>query len=149
MNVRPATSTDIPFLAQGFLETHDRIEATSVDDYVERLKKDILVEKPRAHAYIFEQDGSPVGYTVYSHGYFVSWGAILWVSQAYIIPQARGFLLQSIVDWLQARARELDTPHLVWCTELNNTRLPDLWTRGGARELTDHFSFWCIPSTED
>ena len=144
MIFRQANVQDIPFLLEGFRSTHHGLEHARIDDYEQRLHQDIFTKNPKAYIYIFEKDNQRIGYVLYAFCYFASMGSVLWMSQLYIAPPHRGKYLRTIVSTLKNHAKEIDAHRLIWCSDIKEERLPNLWTRGGGKALNPEYTFWSI-----
>jgi hypothetical protein len=138
----PATSNDIPFLIKGFHETHAGIDHADVVTYEERLRSDGFSSQPKFSVLLFLQENQKIGYVVYAPSYFMSTGAVMWISQIYIHPEYRGRYFREVTSLLKQHAVQQNMVRLVWCSESGNNRLDRLWTIGGAKRLNENFIFW-------
>jgi len=90
MLIRSAKESDIPFVLEGHFQIN-RHAPMGADKGLtaERIRKDILIEKPQAFIDIVEIDGKPVAFNFYCYTYFASTGQVLWVTNIYVDPFVR------------------------------------------------------------
>lgn len=141
-NLIPAVTDDIPFLIKGFHETHAGIEHADAITYEERLRSDGFSNTPKFSVMLFTHGDQKIGYVAYAPSYFMSTGAVMWISQVYIDPQYRGRYFRDVVFLLKQHAAQQNMVRLVWCSEAHNSRLERLWTIGDAKRLNNDFVFW-------
>ncbi len=140
IKVRPATEKDIGFILDGYFKVNqDAPMGKKVSLNAHRIRADILGDNPKAYIDIAEVDGERAGFMFYSSVYFASTGRVIWVTDIYIDPFARG---AGVPRHFIMKARETipDANGLYGVTEKGNTRAQGYFQAKGAR-IFEHFYF--------
>ncbi len=90
-HIRPAVESDIPFILHGNIVVDEKSHYQAPDALsVERLKRDIFSDNPRAFIDVAELNEGELGaFVFYSYCYYASEGEGIWVTNLYIDPLAR------------------------------------------------------------
>lgn len=138
--IRPATIHDVGFILDGYFKVNQNLPMGSdVTLTSERIHKEILCDKPLAYIDIAEQDQQPAGFIFYSTVYFASTGQVIWVTDIYIDPFARGTgIPKRFIQTIRQRFPNIGGVFGV--TETDNLRAQGYFISQGAK-IFDHFRF--------
>jgi L-amino acid N-acyltransferase YncA len=140
ITIRPAREADIPAILHGYFKVNEHSPmGTAYVLSAERIRRDILSAEPKAYIDIAEVDDEFAGFVFYSSVYFASTGQVVWVTDIYIDPFARGAgIPKKFRDAMQQRFP--DAHGLYGVTEKTNTRAKAYFCSQGAH-VYDHFDF--------
>jgi hypothetical protein len=88
-SIRPADEVDIAFILKGYqFTTHDNpMETTSILT-ADKIRQDILTDKPKTFIDIATYNGEAIAFVMYCYVYYPSTGQNIWVSLMYVDPFA-------------------------------------------------------------
>jgi hypothetical protein len=140
ISIRPATAHDIGFILDGYFKVNQN--APMGNDVVldaDRIRSDVITDNPKAYIDIAEVDGDRAGFIFYSMAYFASTGQVVWVTDIYIDPFARGTGVPRHFS-KNIRDKFPQVRGLFGVTEKDNTRAQGYFCSQGAK-IFDHFLF--------
>lgn len=143
-SIRPATPADADYI----VHINQQIEGADAKLTKERLLADVLVDNPKAYAAIFEDQQKAVGLVFYAFCYWASVGQIMWVSQLYIDAEQRGKFFWDVKKWLRQKQYDHQCQRICWATAKDDSkdRTQRLWSKIGAKNLSQGFDFWVLKS---
>lgn len=139
VTIRAMDETDINFVISAVHDVHQASEQTgSIINLADRLRIDILSDKPKAYVVIAETDNQPIGMALYSTAYFADEGEIMWQSQLFVSPEYRGKgISDQIINYLKNICRQQGYYAICGAIAKSNDASRTCFKRNGGYFLTD------------